>query len=191
MRKVFMAASAAVCLMVAMPQLALAQAAAQATGTASDPASDTGATPAKLALVKHMFAAMHTDTMIKQMMGQMTPGLVAGLRKSNPQLSDADADKMQKVMAITGEVMSSYMPKMMDSMAEAYADIFTTDELTAMDHFYESPVGQSMLAKTPQVMAKITPAIGEMMPQMGAEIQKRVCAEIGCPTTGSADKTKS
>ena len=83
-------------------------------------------------------------------------------------------------MAIVIQVDQDYMPKILDATAQAYAEVFTTEELTAMDNFYESPVGQSMLAKTPQVMAKIMPKVTGFLPDMMAETQKRVCAEIDC-----------
>lgn len=180
MRKFVLSAALAAGFLMAAPHMAAAQ-----TGAA--PAAAETATPEKLALTHRMFEAMHLDAMMKGMMQQMTPAMIEGLKKSHPELTDADSAKMQKVMGIVMEVDQEYLPKILDSTAQAYAEVFTMDELTAMDNFYESPVGQSMLAKTPQVMAKVMATIPSFMPDMMTETQKRVCAEIGC----SADKDKA
>jgi hypothetical protein len=45
-------------------------------------------------------------------------------------------------------------------------DVYTTEEIVAIDQFYSSDVGQSMLKKAPQVMAR--------MPQMFEIMQKQI-----------------
>jgi hypothetical protein len=176
-------AAAAACLLMAAPHMASAQ-----TESAPAAAAD-AATPEKLAVTHRMFEAMHLDAMMQGMMQQMTPAMVEGLKKAHPELTDADSAKMQKVMAIVMEVDQAYLPKILDATAEAYAEVFTMDELKAMDAFYESPVGQSMLAKTPQVMSKVMASLPAFMPDMMADTQKRVCAELGCPANKSDSKT--
>jgi hypothetical protein len=191
MRKPFLTAAAAALCLMAAPHMAAAQSTTPAaTPAAAAPApAPEAATPEKLALVHRMFGAMHIDAMMQGVMQQMTRALIEGLKKAHPELTGADSAKMQKAMTIVIQVDQDYMPRILDATAQAYAEVFTTEELTAMDNFYESPVGQSMLAKTPQVMARVMPKVAGFMPDMMAETQKRVCAEIDCSAKKDAAKT--
>lgn len=165
MRKLILAGVATLALATAAPQMA----AAQTTAAAPD--------PVKVALVKRYFADMHINTMISGMMRQMMPTMLQQIRKAHPEMTDV---QMQGVTDAVTESMDEFMPKMTDAMVPVYADTFTTDELTKLDEFYESPVGQSILAKMPVAMQKMMPVMMQMMPDMQADIIKRVCTKIDC-----------
>lgn len=53
---------------------------------------------------------------------------------------------------------------------QAYADVFTADEVEAMTRFYASPEGRAVLRKTPKVMGRV----GEAMQPAMREAMKRV-----------------
>jgi hypothetical protein len=168
MRKLILAGVTVLALSLASTHMAAAQAAA--------PTAE-GATPEKVALVKRYFAAMHFNQMISGMMHQMMPAMMAQMRKSQPSVTDA---QMQGITDAATETMDDYAPKMTDAMIPIYAETFTTDELTKLDAFYESPVGQSILAKTPVAMQKMMPVMMQMMPDMQADMKKRICTKIDC-----------
>jgi len=140
-------------------------------------AADAAPDPAKVALVKRYFAAMHINQMMSGMMHQMGPAMLAQMRQAHPEVTDT---QMQAVTDAMGQTMDEYLPKMMDAMVPVYADTFTTDELTQLDAFYEGPVGQSIVAKTPVVMQKVVPVMVQMMPDMQADMMKRMCAKVDC-----------
>ncbi len=172
MRKLILAGVAALALTMAAPHMAAAQAAAPAADAAA-PAPD----PAKVALVKRYFAAVHMNTMMTGMMHQMMPAMVAQMRKTHPEMTDAQAQDVSD--AVAGS-MDDVMTKLAVAMTPVFAETFSTDELTKLDEFYESPVGQSILAKMPMVMQKLTPAMVQMMPDMQADMMKRMCAKMDC-----------
>jgi hypothetical protein len=176
MRKLILAGAAAfvaaLALTMAAPPMAVAQAAAPPADTAA-PAPD----PAKVALVKRYFAAIHMSTLMSGMMHQMVPVMAAQMRKTHPEMTDAQVQDVSD--AVTGS-MDDFMSKLAVEMTPAFAETFSTDELTKLDEFYESPVGQSILAKMPMVMQKVTPAMMQMMPQMQADMMKRMCAKMDC-----------
>ncbi|MGZ3305177.1 MAG: DUF2059 domain-containing protein [Asticcacaulis sp.] len=145
--------------------------------TPAPAASATASTPAKVALVKRYFAAMHFDTMMSGLMRQMMPVMLAQTRKAHPEITDA---QMQAVTDAASESMSAYMPKMVDAMVGVYADTFTEEELTRLVDFYESPTGQSIMAKTPQATQKMLPVMMQIMPEMQADMMKRMCAKVDC-----------
>ncbi len=171
MRKMMMAGLTALTLTLAVPHMASAQA---ATATA-DPV-----TPAKIALTKRYIAAMHMDQMISGMMRQMIPAMMTQMRQSHPDLTD---DQMAIATdAVTGSV-EDMLPKLTDRTVQIYAETFTTDELTRLDDFYESPTGQSIIAKIPVATGKLMPIMMELMPDMQADVVKRMCAKMTCPAS--------
>ena len=95
---------------------------------------------------------------------------------------------MQSLTDAVTESMDVYMPRMTDAMIPAYAETFSTDELTKLDEFYESPVGQSILAKMPVAMQKMMPVMVQLMPEMQADIVRRVCTKIDCPAKAAGGK---
>jgi hypothetical protein len=46
-------------------------------------------------------------------------------------------------------------PKMKDKFIDIYVDVFTYDEVAALLEFYQSPAGQSFVAKMPQLTQRI------------------------------------
>jgi len=170
MRKLILAGAALLTLALGVPQMAAAQTTTPATAAAAPD-------PAKVALVKRYFAAVHMDTMMSAMMKQMMPAMMQQIRTAHPEMTD---DQAQGISDGVVDSMDAYMSKLAVIMTPAFADTFSTEELTKLDEFYESPVGQSILAKMPILMQKMTPAMMQMMPDMQADIMKHVCAKIDC-----------
>ncbi len=164
MRKLILAGAAALAMTVVMPHMAMAQ-------------TNDSPSPERLALAKRYVAAMHINQMISGMMHQMMPIMTQQMQKTQPGLTDA---QMKDVSDAVTASMDEYMPKMTEAMIPVYAETFSTEELTKLDEFYESPIGQSILAKTPQAMQKMMPVMMQMMPQMQADIKTRICAKIDC-----------
>jgi hypothetical protein len=108
--------------------------------------------------------------------------MMAQVRKSHPELTDTEFKAATD--AIT-ESTGDFIKKMTDASIPVYADIFTVEELTKMDEFYETPVGQSIMAKVPEASQKLMPTVMALMPDFQADVQKRLCTKIDC----SAKKT--
>jgi hypothetical protein len=157
---------------------------------AATPAASADAPPSphSVELVRKMFADMHMDQMMSGMMRQMGPAMTAQMRKANPSLTDADA---QAVSEAISESMGTMMAKVEERMIPIYASTFTEKELQDLVNFYGSPSGQAMLAKMPAMMAKMGPTITEMMPEMTADVQKRICSRIDCSKRGAPPAPKS
>lgn len=63
-----------------------------------------------------------------------------------------------------------------EGMTEAYAEVFSKDELEAMANFYSTPAGQATIEKTPEVQTKMMqvmmPAIMEASAKMQRDLTK-------------------
>ena len=147
--------------------------------------ADAAPNPHSLELAKKLFADMHMDTMMTSALSQMTPALVAQMRQSNPNLSEAEARIITDVVTAS---TSDMIHKVMDRAAPLYAETFTEKELQDLTDFYNTPSGQAMLAKMPVLMSKMTPIVTELMPEMTADIRTRLCAKVACPKTNTPPK---
>lgn len=165
----------------------LAAATAIAVGTPAV-CADTAPNPHSVELARKLFADMHMDQMMSGMMRQMGPAMMAQARKSNPSLTEADAQAISDALS---ESMGPMMTKVMDRMIPLYASTFSEKELQDLVNFYGSPSGQAMLAKMPALMAKMGPVMAEMMPEMTADMQKRICSKIDCSKRGAPPAPRS
>ena len=165
MRKLLTAFMTSV-MLVSMPVICHAQAATEAAPS-----------PEKIALVKRYFAAIHFEQMMSGIVNQMTPAMMAQMRKSQPNITDAE---FQAATEAVSESTGDFLKKLTEASIPVYADIFTVEELTKMDEFYETPVGQSIMAKAPQATQKLMPTVIALMPEFQADIAKRMCNKIDC-----------
>jgi hypothetical protein len=150
--------------------LALAVAATLATpGFAQTaPAIDPAVVPA----VKEMMAAMKVRDVMLATMQQMRQAMPQAMFNSatqtinaNPTMSaerkqqalaqlEKDAPKMRADMdALLSD--PSLIDDMLAEMVPLYASAYTVDEIHQLSAFYQSPVGQKMLATAPRLMGQV------------------------------------
>jgi hypothetical protein len=115
----------------------------------------------KTAKVHELFAAMHMDRMMSQMMDQMTGFMKQQFQQSIQEAAGSSTmpDAQKK---LTDEFYGKVIKLATDSMSwkalepeytKIYADTYTEDEIEAITVFYKSPAGQAMLTKTPELTA--------------------------------------
>ena len=83
---------------------------------------------------------------VKSFWTEMASGMVASVR----------ADQRQ---AVFNRLVQIDLNRIRAVLADGYAKVYTADELAAMTQFFGSPIGKSVLAKTPQWYATISPGI--------------------------------
>lgn len=152
---------------VAPPVLAAAPAAASAA-----PAADK-----RLALARRYFGAIHFDAMMKQMTERMYPPLMDSMLKQNPNLTEAQRKAIVEAATESGQAYTAHLG---EKSIAIIADVFSEEELSALVAFYESPVAQTMLAKTPELTSRMTGVALEEMPSLQADLRKRLCAKLDC-----------
>ena len=145
--------------------------------TVALPAQDKTATApadaAKQALAREVIAVMHADKMFDGMSAQMRQ--MAGQLAAVP--TDATPEQRQKFETLQGKIMDLSMASAKDlllMMDVVYADVYSEEELLAMKAFFGSPAGQSMLAKQPQIMAKLMPLVQEMQRDMFPKVKQLI-----------------
>lgn len=150
--------------------------------TASPAAWSAGVAPSveNLALAKRYVTAIHMDHQMDGMMKSIMPALTAQTGKG----TQLTPEQQQIVAEVAIDATKGFVGKMMDRMTPIFAATFTTQELQGLVAFYEGPTGQSMMAKTPELMKNMTPMMMELMPQMQADMRQHLCARLDCTALG-------
>ncbi|MGO4516401.1 DUF2059 domain-containing protein [Terriglobus sp. 2YAB30_2] len=110
----------------------------------------------KRAKIEQMLTVLKMEDNFNLLMKQVEQqGRQMGMSMTNPsQLTDADKkildNFMTKLMAAMQETMG--WQKLKSEFIDLYAKAYTEEEVDGILTFYKSPVGQSMLTKTPQLV---------------------------------------
>jgi hypothetical protein len=162
--------------------LSAAPAFAQEFGLETAPAPAVGeatpaATPRALELTRRYFAAMKMENTMMATVVAVMPQMMTRLARNNPNMTEAEKKAIVEAAAQSSQVM---IVRMMDKMAPVFAQSFSERELQDLVNFYESPTGQALVAKTPAFAAKMNPTLNQLMPEMMADMQSRLCAKVAC-----------
>ena len=131
-----------------------------------------------LALARDIIKLSEAPKLMDNMMMPMKKMTGAMLPDDMPAAEKAKAAKMaEKMTEKMIEIMKPEMEEFMNKMAPVYADVFTVDELKAMKAFHESPAGRALIAKQPQLMEKMMPAMMEMMKTLQPKIMEAAMQE--------------
>ena len=137
----------------------------------------------KRAAIEEMLTLMKVDQIIDTMFNQMD----SLFRQQFQQLGATEAEQpiLDNYSAQVLQVMKEEMAwdKMKEDYIAIYAKVYTEEEITALNQFYQSPVGQKMLAKMPELMKeslgiaqksmqKVIPRLQALAQEMAGEIRK-------------------
>jgi len=168
-----------------------------AGGTAMSDVPDTEAE--KAAVATEIATMMSDPAMMDQMfapeaVGGMIPDMSAMCAAVPADQAAACTQRMESSTATIQSVQTEMMgkakamqPALMQDMGAIMARTYTGEELAAMHAFYQSPEGQAILQKQPQVMAEFMPAVmARMQPlqlEMVQKLSQRMTAAATTPTT--------
>jgi hypothetical protein len=135
--------------------------AASASSASAAEAAPQAVDPAKEAEIRKMLELTGTVKMTHQVMEQM----VANFKVQNSSVSAEFWDRFEKEMNLQ---------ELIDKIVPIYAKYYTLDDLKAVNAFYETPVGQNVLATLPLVMHE-SMQIGQ---DWGRQVATRLLAEL-------------
>lgn len=126
---------------------------------------------ATLADAETVLGKMKFETLIGKLLDQQKQSWLAMTKKMTGNakgVNQADYDAFQsKVMDAMNAAMKP--EDMKADFAKVYSEVFTKSELQGLADFYDSPTGQAMIDKQPEVQQKTMAAI---MPRMMAAMPK-------------------
>jgi hypothetical protein len=133
----------------------------------------------QLELAHRLMAAMHTTETLN---GVVPPMVAQMVDEQTKQIPGFKPEWRQPLIEATQESMSGLFPKLIERMEAAYAQILTEDELQQSIAFYESPTGQSIVRKLPQVLPLVLRDFQSDVLATRDDIRTRFCKKIGgCP----------
>jgi hypothetical protein len=131
----------------------------------------------KVALFNRYMTAIHADQMMLTMTRSVISAMVEDMRRKQPKLSDADA----KLIADTvDETMHELMPMIMSETSKVTIDVFSEDDLLQIVTFYEGPIGQRLVEKSPAIMARTGEIMQAISPLMQTRITEKLCQKRDC-----------
>jgi hypothetical protein len=139
-------------------------------------------TPATLADAQEVFRVMRFDEMMSKMIEQqkktIAPMMMQSMAAAAQRMKLTPEEKDQ-FMAIQQKGIDDMMnsltgPDMKASMAQAYSEIFSKEELEGLSSFYATPTGQALVDKTPEVTAKMQAVMMPKMQQSMMQMQQSV-----------------
>jgi len=133
--------------------------------------------PHRLELAKEVIAASGVQRQMSGMFGNMMNQMMANATKNVPPSAKARVDAFTQAET---DVMVRNLPKIVDVVTNAYATTYTDQELTDILAFYQSPSGQAMTAKAPQMAQNMMGGIIALMPQIQHDVAEEACAKITC-----------
>lgn len=136
----------------------------------------TGTAEERLAEAQEMMQLMNFEQMIgKTMDGQMKA--MSDMMRQQMQRMGQEVD--EELIQFQGEAMARMFEgidwkPIEEGMTQAYAEVFTKNELEGMSAFYTSPAGQATLEKMPEIQTKtmqvMMPAIMQASQKMQQEL---------------------
>ncbi|MBO9880870.1 DUF2059 domain-containing protein [Xanthomonas sp. D-109] len=135
--------------------------------------------------VNRLLSASRAQNMLDTMLPQieaMQRQQFAQLTAQHP-LDTAQQQKLQQIQERTQATVRKALSwqEMRPLYVNLYKQTFSKQEVLAMAEFYESPAGQSLLDKTPQLMQNLMGAIQQKMTPLFADLQKDLEQTVNAP----------
>ena len=120
--------------------------------------------PAAVKAARHYAEVFNMKVVLSQSMPGVRDAIIKMAKQKNPEQDDAT---LKEFVEATLKVMYVDQAQFYEKFTiVTMLDVYTTEEIIAIDQFYSSDVGRSMLKKAPQVMARL--------PQMFEIMQKQI-----------------
>jgi uncharacterized protein len=131
------------------------------------------ASPATLADAEAVMTAMNFDRMIEKMLEQSKRAQLGMVNQMMGQAARTETDKaalMDLQKRLLDEVLGALKPEeMKQDMVKIYSELFTKEELSGLAAFYQTPLGQKLNDRQPEVQERLNAAI---MPRIMAVMPK-------------------
>ena len=103
---------------------------------------------ARLDLARETMALTGADGMVNQMLDMMMPTMRPALMQQYPDATDA---QIAEAIDLIRDAFREASPELVDGGAQVYADLFTVEELEAINAFYRTPAGAKLVELLPEV----------------------------------------
>ncbi len=130
--------------------------------------------PEAVAAARHYYTSPLLKASFTAMMPKLTEGMMVVMQRANPGL---DVEKKRAVMVAAQEAVAGRLDLIIDLSMIAALEVFSKEEIVAIDQFYSSPAGQSVLTKMPKVMERLPAMMQVVMPLMVDDLRAKIKAK--------------
>jgi hypothetical protein len=130
--------------------------------------------PAAVAAARHYYTSPVLKAAFAAMLPKMAEAMDTAIKRANPEL---DTPSQRAVRDATQEALSTRLDLVIDMAMTAALEVFSKEELIALDQFYSSSVGQSVITKMPQVMNRLPAMMQVLMPIMLEDVRAKMKAK--------------
>jgi len=129
--------------------------------------------PVAVTAARHYYESPTLKNAMKGAVPQIVQAVGVAIRQANPGLDEASR---REALQAAEEAVSSKLDLMAEMSMVAALEAFSTEEIVALDKFYSSPVGASVMTKLPQVMGRLPAMMQVLMPLMIDDLRAKMKA---------------
>jgi hypothetical protein len=130
--------------------------------------------PAAVAAARHYCTSPLLKASFTAMIPEITEAMGTDLERANPGL---DPEEKRVVLEVVQEAVTTRLGLIIDMTMIAVLEVLSKDELIALDQFYSSPVGQSVINKMPQAMNRLPAMMQVLTPLMLDDLRAKIKAK--------------
>ena len=127
--------------------------------------------PKAVAAARHYYTQPAIKAGMVAMTDNMNTAMSNILAQQNPNLSPQQLEAARKAI---GEATRDRLDLIMQMSMIVALDTLSTDELVALDNFYSSPVGASIIAKMPKMTRALPAMMQTIMPDYMNDVKARL-----------------
>jgi hypothetical protein len=137
--------------------------------------------PHALELAQRYIRATRMEQTMGRVMDQMMPAMLNQMLSNNPNVTEEQKHQITATVSeAASEASKAFFHKYFEKATVVIAQTYTETELEKLAEFFESPIGQSMMDKTPLLTQRIQGVAMELLPAFQADMQTRLCAKVDC-----------
>ena len=131
--------------------------------------------PHAVAAARHYYNQPAIKAGMSAMVDNIEKAMSQQMSRQNLSLPPAQLAKIQK---IAGDAMKERLDLLLQMSMVNALEVMTPTEIEALDTFYSSPTGESILKKLPELTAALPAMMRTIMPSYIAEVQAKVKASV-------------
>ncbi|MDR3462875.1 MAG: DUF2059 domain-containing protein [Beijerinckiaceae bacterium] len=129
--------------------------------------------PAAVKAARHYYGSPALKAGLVAVIDNVQKSMTGFVSKQNPSLS---AEQLAKIQTIVRDSMNERLDLILEMSMVVALDTMTTPEIVALDQFYSSPLGSSIIAKLPQIAARMPSIMQAVMPDYINDIKTKLKA---------------
>jgi hypothetical protein len=129
--------------------------------------------PRAVAAARHYYSTPALRSALVAMVDSVNKSMLGLVSQQNPGIAP---DQLVKVQKIVGDAMKERLDLLQQMSMVVALDTFSTDELVALDKFYSSPEGASVLGKMPKLAAQMPAMMQAIIPDYLNDVKTKLKA---------------